>query len=203
MRMLHTIGHSSHPPEHFVGLLRQHGIQVVADTRSTPYSRYTPQFDRESLGDMLASAGVKYLYLGGAVGGRPREESCYDSEGRMLYGRVAALPEFREAVERLQRGADEFRVALLCSEEDPAHCHRRLLISRVLMGQGAEILHIRGDGAVESDAQVAARSGKALIEPQPALFGELEEANWRSTGVIGKPARRSVVASSIEEEVCG
>ena len=71
MRMLHTIGHSSHPPEHFVGLLRQHGIQVVADTRSTPYSRYTPQFDRESLGDMLASAGVKYLYLGGAVGGRP------------------------------------------------------------------------------------------------------------------------------------
>jgi uncharacterized protein (DUF488 family) len=193
MRTFYTIGHSSHSPEHFVGLLRQHGIQVAADTRSAPYSRYTPQFDREALRDLLAVAGVKYLYLGDAVGGRPRDESCYDAEGRVLYGRVAEQAEFREAVERLQRGADEFRVALLCSEEDPAHCHRRLLISRVLIGEGAEIRHIRGDGAVETDEEVAMRSGKALIELQPALFGELEDASWRSTGVIGKPAARSVV----------
>ena len=193
MCTLYTLGHSSHPPEHFVGLLRQHGIQVVADTRSAPYSRYTPQFDREALRELLAAAGVKYLYLGDAVGGRPRDESCYDAEGRVLYGRVAELPEFREAVERLQRGANEFRVALLCSEEDPAHCHRRLLLSRVLLNEGAEIRHIRGDGTLESDAEVARRSGKPLIEPQPALFGELDEASWRSTGVIGKPAARSVL----------
>lgn len=192
-RTFYTIGHSSHPPEHVVGLLRQHGIQVVADTRSAPYSRYSPQFDREALRELLAAAGVKYLYLGDAVGGRPRDQSCYDAEGRVLYGRVAELPEFREAVERLQRGADEFRVALLCSEEDPAHCHRRLLISRVLMGEGAEIRHIRGDGTLESDAEVARQSGKPLIEPQPALFGELEEASWRSSGVIGKPAARSLL----------
>jgi uncharacterized protein (DUF488 family) len=166
---------------------------VVADTRSAPYSRYTPQFDRETLRDVLAGTGVKYLYVGDAVGGRPKDESCYDAEGRVLYGRVAQQPEFREAVERLQRGADEFRVALLCSEEDPAHCHRRLLIARVLMGEGAEIRHIRGDGSIESDAEVARQSGKALIEPQPALFGEIDEASWRSTGVIGKPAARSVL----------
>jgi len=193
MLTFYTIGHSSHTPEHFVGLLRQQRIQVVADTRSAPYSRYTPQFDREALRDLLAGAGVKYLYLGDAVGGRPKDESCYDAEGRVLYGRVAGQREFREAVERLQRGADEFRVALLCSEEDPAHCHRRLLIARVLMGEGAEIRHIRGDGTLESDTEVAARSGKPLIEPQPALFGELDEVTWRSTSVIGKPAARSVV----------
>jgi len=193
MSTFYTIGHSSHPPEHFVGLLRQHGIQVVADTRSAPYSRYTPQFDREALRELLGDAGVKYLYLGDAVGGRPRSESCYDAEGRVLYGRVAELPEFRDAVERLQRGAEEFRVALLCSEEDPAHCHRRLLLSRVLMGEGAEIRHIRGDGTLETDAEVARQSGKPLIEPQPALFGEMDEASWRSTGVIGKPAARSAV----------
>ncbi len=193
MSTLYTIGHSSHPPEHFAGLLCLHGIQVVADTRSAPYSRYSPQFDREALRELLAAAGVKYLYLGDAVGGRPRYESCYDAEGRVLYGRVAELPEFREAVARLQNGADEFRVALLCSEEDPAHCHRRLLISRVLMAEGAEIRHIRGDGTVETDDEVAARSGKALIELQPALFGEIDEASWRSTGVIGKPAARSVL----------
>ncbi len=84
-------------------------------------------------------------------------------------------------------------MALLCSEEDPAHCHRRLLISRVLVQRGAEILHVRGDGALDTDEVVAAKSGKLLIEPQAALFGEMDEAGWRSTGVIGRAATRSVI----------
>jgi uncharacterized protein (DUF488 family) len=168
-----------------VELLRQHGVQVLVDTRSSPHSRYSPQFHREALKATVAAAGVKYLWMGGAVGGRPRDESCYDGEGHVLYGRVAAQTEFQQAVERIERGAEEFRVALLCSEEDPAHCHRRLLISRVLQTRGAEIRHIRGDGSVQSEEAVAALSGKALIEPQPALFGELDEASWRSTNAIG------------------
>ncbi|MES2393357.1 MAG: DUF488 domain-containing protein [Acidobacteriota bacterium] len=193
MAKVFTIGHSSHAPERFRALLGEHGIEVLVDTRSAPYSRYTPQFDREALKDLAGAAGVKYMWMGDVVGGRPREEDCYDAEGRVLYSRVARLPEFRAAVERLKRGAEEFRVALLCSEEDPAHCHRRLLITRVLLGEGAEVEHIRGDGTVESDAQVEARSGKKLIEPQPALFGELEDASWRSSAPIGKPAARSVM----------
>ena len=32
---LYTIGHSNHPIEHFLGLLRRHGIETVADVRST------------------------------------------------------------------------------------------------------------------------------------------------------------------------
>ncbi len=174
-------------------LLRQHGVQVLVDTRSSPYSRYSPQFDRETLNEAVTVAGVKYLWMGDAVGGRPRDESCYDAQGHVLYGRVAAQREFQEALERIEHAAEEFRVALLCSEEDPAHCHRRLLVSRVLMQRGAEILHIRGDGTLQNDAAVEAESGKPLVKPQSALFGELEEAAWRSTGVIGKPAAQSVI----------
>jgi uncharacterized protein (DUF488 family) len=193
MRTVFTIGHSSHPAERFADLLQQHRIEVLVDTRSSPYSKYSPQFDREALRDLAAKNGAKYLYLGNVVGGRPRDEGCYDAEGRVLYGRVAAQAAFVEAMERLERGADEYRVALLCSEEDPAHCHRRLLISRVLMARGAEIGHIRGNGALETDDVVAAKSGKALVERQPALFGEIDEAGWRSTNAIGKPATRSAI----------
>ncbi len=191
MRTLYTIGHSNHPPERFLALLQEHAIQVLVDTRSSPYSRYSPQFDRESLKQLILPEGIKYLYLGDVVGGRPREDSCYDSDGRVLYSRVARLPDFREAIDRLKRGADDFRVALLCSEEDPAHCHRRLLITRVLLGDGEAILHIRGDGSLQTDAEVEALSGKQLIERQPALFGELDEASWRSSAPIGKPAATS------------
>jgi uncharacterized protein (DUF488 family) len=193
MLTLYTIGHSSHTAEHFTTLLRQHGIQRVVDTRSAPYSRYTPHFDRESLRNHLHTTGIEYCYLGDAVGGRPREESCYDADGRVLYSHVSRLPVFRDAIESLLQDAAQSRVALLCSEEDPAHCHRRLLISRVLLTAGATISHIRGDGRLETDAEVEAASGKRLIEPQPPLFTELEDRTWRSTSVIGTPAARSAI----------
>jgi uncharacterized protein (DUF488 family) len=191
MSMVYTIGHSSHAATRFMELLRLHGIEVLVDTRSAPYSRFAPQFDREALQEL--AAGVRYLYMGDVVGGRPRDEACYDAEGHVLYGRVARQDEFQEAIARIERGAAEFRLALLCSEEDPAHCHRRLLISRVLQGDGVEIAHIRGDGSVDADEAVARKSGKLLVETQAALFGEIEEAGWRSSGVIGKPAARSVI----------
>jgi uncharacterized protein (DUF488 family) len=184
MRRLYTIGHSSHAPERFVGLLAQHCIDVLVDTRSAPSSRYSPQFDRESLRGMVAAAGVKYLFLGDVLGGRPSNKSHYDRRGRALYGRMGKGKEFLDGIARLERGAAEFRVALLCSEEDPAHCHRRLLIGRVLVERGAELLHIRGDGRIEDDQAVAAESGKPLTQPQPALFSDMDEDKWRSTASV-------------------
>lgn len=181
MRTLYTIGHSSHPSEHFVELLQQHRIEVLVDTRSAPYSHYSPQFDRESLRDLVAAAGIKYLYLGDVIGGRPRDESHYDEQGRARYGKMGKDEEFLQAIARVEHGAIEFRVALMCSEEDPAHCHRRLLVGRVLVERGAELRHIRGDGRLLDDAEIALESGKALTQTQPALFPEMDEDKWRST----------------------
>jgi uncharacterized protein (DUF488 family) len=188
LRTIYTIGHSSHTAEHFVYLLQQHRIEVLVDTRSAPYSRYSPQFDREALRDSVIAAGVKYLYLGDTVGGRPKDEAHYDEHGRARYAAMGKDEEFLGGIARLEHGADEFRIALMCSEEDPAHCHRRLLIGRVLIERGAELLHIRGTGAVDAEAHVAAASGKALIETQPALFAELDEDKWRSTASVVRNA---------------
>jgi uncharacterized protein (DUF488 family) len=108
MATLYTIGHSSHTAERFVELLRLHEVEVLVDTRSSPHSRYSPQFDREALKETVVASGVKYLWLGDAVGGRPRDESCYDGEGHVLYGRVAAQAEFQQAVEGSSAGPRSF-----------------------------------------------------------------------------------------------
>jgi uncharacterized protein (DUF488 family) len=191
MPTIYTIGHSSHTPEHFTDLLRRHRIQVLVDTRSAPYSRYSPQFDRESLRELITAAGVKYLYLGDVIGGRPKDESHYDEQGRARYAAMGKEEEFLEAIARLEKGAADFRVALLCSEEDPAHCHRRLLIGRVLIERGAELLHIRGDGRVQEDAAVAALSGKTITQTQPALFPDIDEDKWRSTASVSPKNRQN------------
>jgi uncharacterized protein (DUF488 family) len=195
MRQLYTIGHSSHTPEHFLELLRQHRIEVLVDTRSAPYSRYSPHFDREALSDLVSALKIKYLFLGDVLGGRPRDEAHYDQAGRARYGRMGKTKEFLGAIARLEGGAGDFRVALMCSEEDPAHCHRRLLVGRVLIERGAQLLHIRGDGKLQVESQVEASSGKTLAERQPALFSEMDEDKWRSSASVlpRNPQRTSSV----------
>ena len=184
MSTVYTVGHSAHAFDVFAKLLTDHAIDVLVDVRSAPYSRYAPQFDREILHRALNDGGVKYLFLGKELGGRPANDAHYDAEGHVVYSRITADPLFVAGIERLERGMAGFRVALMCGEEDPAHCHRRLLVARVLMERGHEILHIRGDGRMESDEDVAKESGKSLVNEQPALFAELDEDQWRSTASV-------------------
>jgi len=179
-----TIGHSNHSTETWLALLRLHNIEVVVDTRSSPYSRFVPQFDREIVQRSIEEGGLRYLFLGADLGGRPANPAYYDASGRVVYGRLRDDSNFKAAIARLETGIERFRVALLCGEEDPAHCHRRLLIGRVLTERGQTMLHIRGDGQVDTDETVAVASGKPLIEAQKELFAEIEEDKWRSTASV-------------------
>ena len=194
MSRFYTIGHSNHTAEVWLALLRQHEVEVVVDTRSSPYSRYVPQFDRELVQRSLEQAGIRYLFLGAELGGRPANPAYYDAKGHVIYGRLCDDAEFKAAVARLETGMERFRVALLCGEENPAHCHRRLLIGRVLTERGHTMVHIRGNGRLESDETVAAEAGKPLVGAQPALFAELDEDEWRSTASVSP--KRAPVSSS-------
>ena len=184
MGILYTVGHSAHAFEVFAKLLKDQGIDVLVDVRSAPYSKYAPQFDREVLQQSLQEAGIKYLFLGRELGGRPNNPAYYDQTGRVLYSRIRTDAAFVSGVERLEHGMAEYQIALMCGEEDPAHCHRRLLVSRVLIERGHEVLHIRGDGRQQSEEDVASESGKPLVNEQPALFAELDEDQWRSTASV-------------------
>ncbi|MFO0968578.1 MAG: DUF488 domain-containing protein [Gemmataceae bacterium] len=151
---LYTVGHSNHALEAFVGLLRKHGIQVLVDVRSQPASRYLPHFNKNEVAAGVEAAGVRYLFLGAELGGRPEGRDFYDEAGHVLYDRLAASPRFQEGIVRLERGLTRFRVAIMCSEEDPAVCHRYLLIARVMRESGVPIAHIRGDGSLQDDAEL-------------------------------------------------
>jgi hypothetical protein len=184
--VLFTIGHSNHDQEHFCTLLLQHEIDVLADVRSQPYSRYTSQFNAEELKAALASHGIRYVYLGDQLGGRPRDPEHYDEEGRALYYRMARSESFLQGIERLSGGTQKYRVAIMCSEEDPAVCHRFLLVSRVMADRGTEVQHIRGDGSLNSQDQVRATTGDQ--RPQNLLFPEMEDDSWRSLRSVSPKA---------------
>ena len=185
-----TIGHSNHSMEHFLSLLKAHDVQVVVDARSQPYSKYATQFDHEALKLALQDAGIHYLYLGRELGGRPEGDEFYDGEGHVLYDLVAATRLFQEGLSRLERGIREYRVALLCAEENPAACHRRLLVGRVLLERDVQVDHIRGDGRVQTEEEVAAEV--APNRDQVTLFERVEAESWKSIQSVLRK-KRSII----------
>jgi uncharacterized protein (DUF488 family) len=188
--ILWTVGHSNHEFDAFAGLVLAEQIAFLADVRSFPYSRFAPHFNREELQGAMSKLGVRYLFLGATLGGRPEREEHYDSEGHALYGPMAAQPGFEAAIDGLLHGAADHRLALLCSCGHPRDCHRRLLVGKVLCERGAELRHILPEGDVQSERSVA------LGDPsdQHSLFGD-EERPWRSARSVSHRRRLSTSSS--------
>jgi uncharacterized protein (DUF488 family) len=180
--LVFTIGHSNHSAGKFVRLLKGYGIEVLVDTRSHPYSRHAPRFNSGALEALLSKHGIRYLFLGGVLGGRPEGGEFYDARGRVDYALVGRSPSFLDGINRLEREIRTRRAALLCSEEDPARCHRRLLVGRALEERGITLRHIRGDGSVETEDEVDGG--------EPILFSETEARPRKSTRSVSRKRRR-------------
>lgn len=196
-----TVGHSNHPLERFLDLLGQHEIGVLVDVRSRPYSGFASHFDREAIQGPLQTAAVKYLFLGDLLGGRAEGRQFYDEAGHVLYDRVAESPGFQQGIRRLLDGLGTYRVALMCGEEDPADCHRRRLIGRVLGRHGVCVMHIRGDRRVQSEEEVAAEEKFRKTRGQMTLFDMEETEPWKSTRSVlprKAPANSSKLSSGLE-----
>jgi len=155
-KAIFTIGHSTHSSEYFVQLLKKHSITAVCDVRSKPYSRMNPQFNRESLKETLASSDIKYVFLGKELGARTEDRSCY-CNGKVQYELLARTEFFKKGIDRVKKGADEYRVALMCAEKEPIDCHRTILVSRILSEDGIHIRHILGNGTLEEHSRTLKR----------------------------------------------
>jgi uncharacterized protein (DUF488 family) len=173
-----------------VEFLQAEGVEFIVDVRSYPYSRVAPQFNRDQLEVSLRGAGVRYLFLGKQLGGRPSREEHYDEHGRARYDRMAVQPAFQAAVRRLLSGCRKHRLALLCSEGRPNDCHRRLLVGKVLAEHGVRLRHILPNGAVCPEDAVAVCAG----DEQETLFGK--EAPWRSTQSVSHRRRLSTSSAA-------
>jgi uncharacterized protein (DUF488 family) len=164
----------------FLALLNKHDIQVLIDVRSNPHSRYVPHFNSPELARSTGGINIQYVFMGKQLGGRPDGEEFYDAEDHVLYGRVAESPLFLKGIERLEEMGKASRVAIMCSEEDPATCHRHLLVGRVLAQRGMNLRHIRGDGRVQT-AEDLASSDEVPPYEQLALLEELPMNSDRGT----------------------
>ena len=147
-KAIFTIGHSNHKWDAFAALLAKHGIELLVDTRTNPVSRYAPWANARKLKDILGQSGLDYAFIGDSLGGKPSDGSCYRADGRPDYRKIRTRDFFRDGIDTLMEITEGKTVALMCAEEDPSKCHRRLLIEPALLEKGLDVRHIRGDGTV-------------------------------------------------------
>ena len=163
-----TIGYGSRPIAAFIAVLRAHQIAYLLDVRSQPYSRYQPDYSQKALAQHLETAGIRYVFMGDALGGRPDDPACY-TDGKVDYDKVAAQPFYRQGVDRLQAAyRQQARAALMCSEGKPEQCHRSKLIGRTLVAAGVPVVHIDEHDQLVTQVEVLLR----VVNHQPSLFGD-------------------------------
>jgi uncharacterized protein (DUF488 family) len=153
---LFTIGHSNLPIEGFISLCAANGIETVCDVRSTPYSGFNPQFNRETISRHLSGRGIGYIHLGGELGPRTDDSSCI-VDGIVRYDLLAATERFRQGLDLLREVMVAWKTVLMCAEHDPLFCHRAILICRRLRADDLRIRHILREGGIEEHADFERR----------------------------------------------
>jgi uncharacterized protein (DUF488 family) len=199
--LVFSVGHSTHPYERFVGLLRDAGITAVADVRTHPHSRFYPQFNKGTIEARLRADGIAYSFLGEELGGRPSSAQYY-RDGVADYERMANAAQFHRGLERVMEGAQKYCIALMCAEQDPLDCHRCLLVARALAQRGMEPRHILPDGQIVSQTEIEVRllqlSGRAatISSPHARIASRLPIASARARSPMRKACRPELGARS-------
>ena len=171
-----TVGHSTHPLDDFVALVRAHGVRHIADVRKLPRSRRHPQFNVDTLPRSLAAAGIGYTHFAG-LGGLRREQQ--DSINRWwknpsfrAYADYMQTAMFMAELDRLIALGHREAVAIMCAEAVWWRCHRSL-IDDALVARGEAVRHILTPERAEPHALrefARVEDGRETYPGEPELF---------------------------------
>jgi uncharacterized protein (DUF488 family) len=165
---VYTIGYGNRSISEFVGVLQQYGIQFLVDVRSQPYSRFKPDFSKEQLEKQLKQCGIRYVFMGDTLGGRPDDSTCY-VDGKVDYAVLREKAFYQQGIGRVRTAWEkQLHFALMCAEARPEECHRGKLIGNTLMEQHIDVAHIDESGKIKTQDEVnqAVRGGQLSLFDQ-------------------------------------
>lgn len=171
---LYTVGHSNQSQEDFLELVKRHDINCIVDVRSVPASKFSPQFNMESLKWYLRTNGIQYLHFGDEFGARRTD--CLDAEGQVNFELAVKTPSFKRGVERLMNGLHkDFHISLMCSEANPLECHRFSLISRYFSDNGLDVQHILKNGELASHVSLEKEMIDEYLQSKKHRLSEIDQ----------------------------
>lgn len=158
---IYTLGHSNYPFDKFIEILKKYDINCVVDIRSTPYSKYNTQYNKEFLHETLKNLGYTYIYMADEFGAKRKTKVSYNDEGYADFDKVILEDEFKRGIERLKVGCSKnYKIVLLGAMQEPIRCHRAILLGKELIKEGFDVKHIMHEG----DLKVQSELEEQLLE---------------------------------------
>jgi uncharacterized protein (DUF488 family) len=155
--VIYTVGHSTHPIEYFIGLLKSHSVNCIVDVRSLAVSRFNPQYNKKALNDSLAQHGIKYFHFAESFGARQTDPELLNEKGQVDFKKIRASDKFGKGVIGLRELVQQdYIICLMCSESEPLNCHRFAMISPALK-EDFELKHILKDRRILTQPQLEER----------------------------------------------
>jgi uncharacterized protein (DUF488 family) len=201
---LYTIGHSLHSIDQFIKLISSHDINCIIDVRSTPYSRFSPQFNTNELKKFLNISHKYYIFMGEEFGARRSESSLYDINGLLDFEKVTKSNFFQAGVKRVKSGLNQgYKIAFMCTEKDPLDCHRSILVGRAFNDEKFEVSNIHEDGSIESQTDLEERLLELYFPDrnQTSIFDILEGGKSKEELIVeAYRLRNKEIGYKIENE---
>ena len=183
MKQLNTIGHSVYEIDDFVSLLKKNGVDTIVDVRSTPYSKFASQYNREYLKRYLKDNDIYYIFMGDMLGARYEDKSLLFDDGSVDFKKVQNTKSFQDGITRLDKGIIQgYNISLMCSEKEAFDCHRFGLISEFLVKNSIDVNHIYPD----------------KIIPQKNLEEKLSKKYDKHIDYLGLETSKSPLAQAYE-----
>lgn len=162
-----TIGHSNRTLDDFIAVLKEVGIDLVADIRTVPRSRANPQFNKDTLPESLAAVDIAYEHMAalGGLRGKARTlrrdvNAFWENQSFHNYADYALSEPFHAGLAHLLDEGSRQRSVIMCSEAVWWRCHRRI-VADYLIASGQTVFHIMGQGRIEP----ARLTSGAVIRP--------------------------------------
>ena len=142
-KIVYLIGHGNMKLDEFLKILKWKKVDILVDVRSVPFSKYVPEFNKESLKEFLLKNNIDYVHMGSILGGKQNPE---------WFKKHMNTKEFEKGIYILQEGINGNVAAIMCSEIDYRKCHRRFIGLKLADG-GFIVEDISKKGVVQKVGQ--------------------------------------------------
>jgi uncharacterized protein (DUF488 family) len=139
-----TIGYEGCTVGDVLAELKAAGATLLIDVRAVPQSR-KPGFSKRQLAAGLDEQGIAYVHLQGLgtpKAGRVAVRAGHPERMEVIFREHMRSDRAQAELAQAKDLARQQRACLLCFEQDPMHCHRRLVAEMISTDTAQPILHL-------------------------------------------------------------
>lgn len=154
---IYTIGYTAFSLNEFIEAIKNFGISCVIDVRSSPFSNYYTDYNKDTLERILKKHNILYRNYANEFGARQTNPAFYSGD-IVDFDKFIKSAQFLEGVSKVKKGIERgYKFVLMCAEKDPIKCHRSIMLGKGFSENGFDVKHIVSKKELESQKELEER----------------------------------------------